>query len=190
MKYLDLLYFAIVGLVFAGQNTFAAEFLPVCERTPAVRDFLSKGLEKSCDAITEADLATIKRVAVPDENISLFKVGDFSGLPNLEILNITSNPIVELQEGLFAGLPRLKTLVVFSTKIKQLPDDFLVGLDQLENIHIFDNPFRTISESVFVRLAAIKTMKVLDFNEALFAPEKARLRALYPVGGPVELNFY
>src|SRR5688500_13005040 len=98
MKYLDLIYFAILGLAFAGQTSFAA-VLNVCERTPAVRDFLTNGTQKSCEAITEADLSTIKRIAVPDENISLFKVGDFSGLPNLEILNITSNPIVELQEG-------------------------------------------------------------------------------------------
>lgn len=183
---------AILLLIIASvgaRNLFAA-FVPVCERTPAVRDFLVGAVKKECAVIEVGDLIGIKRVAVPGKQITQFKAGDFSGLPALEILNILGNPYTELPEGLLSDLPSLKTLVIFGTDLKHLPDDFLEGLTQLENLHIFDNPFKSISESVFVRLASFRNLKVLDFSEVLNAAEKERLRRLFPVGGVVELTFY
>jgi len=184
--------FAILFLVIGtfGREPAAATFLPICDRTPPVRDFIVQAVKKACGEITEPDLATIKRVAVPHRGIKEFKVGDFSGLPALEILNILGNPYTELPEGLLAGLNNLKTLVIFGTELKHLPADFLDGMEYLENLHIFDNPFKTISESVFVRLASFRHLKVLDFSDSLNLAEKARLRQLFPVGGPVELTFY
>lgn len=184
-----------VMLVLASSMASVAMAEGVCDRTGAVVRFLESpagegGLGKPCAEITEDDLATLTRVAVPDEDVSAFKVGDFAGLPNLEILNIKGNPFTELPEGLFKGLPKLKTLVIFRTKLRHLPDDFLVGLDQLENLHIFSNPFGSISESVFQRLAAIHTLQVLDFNKALQQPERTRLEQLFPATGLVSLNFY
>lgn len=168
----------------------SAAMVSVCERTAPVRDFLVQTLKSPCENITEADLSNVTRVAVNRKNITAFKVGDFSGLPALEILNIMGNPYTELPEGLFAGLPKLKTIVIFDTQLKHLPDDFLEGLPALENLHLFSNPFRTVSESVFVRLAALKTLKVFDFNDSLLPAEKARARQIFPAGGPVELNFF
>lgn len=167
-----------------------AAIVPVCERTPAVRDFLLNAVKKTCDAVTESDLAPIKRVAVPNRNVSAFKAGDFSGLPALEILNIKGNPITELPAGILAELPNLKTLVLFRTKLAVLPEDFLEANPRIENLHIFANPFTTIPESVFERLAVYENLKVLDFNQALLPEQKERLQALFPAGGPVALEFF
>lgn len=181
-----------LGLILVaalGALSAQAYVLPVCERTAPVRDFLAKAFNKTCDQVTEADLATLKRIAVPNRNVTAFRVGDFSGLPALEILNIKGNPITELPLGLMAGLPNLKTIVLFRTKLAALPDDFLEGMPLLENIHIFANPFTTIPEAVFERLAAGRNFKVLDFNAALLPDQQERLLKIFPPGGPVSLDF-
>jgi hypothetical protein len=76
------------------------EFLPVCARTPAVKG----------------------------EGISKFQADDFTGLANLEILNIRSNPYTELPEGLLKDLVRLKTIVIIATKLSRFPDTGAVQL--------------------------------------------------------------
>jgi hypothetical protein len=179
----------IAALAVVGQARAAV--LAVCDRTPEVRDFIVQTTGRhDCKDVTEADLAQIKRIAVPNKRIAAFKVGDFSGLSAMEILNIKGNPFTQLPEGLFDGLTNLKTLVIFRTQLTRLPDDFLADTPNLENLHIFANPFKTISESVFSRLAADHSLKVLDFNKALNPPEQARLKAMFPTNGTVELNFY
>lgn len=166
-----------------------AAFLPVCERTPAVAKFLEQNLRKDCKSITEEDLLTVKRIAPAHAQVTQFKKDDFSGLKNLEILNIRSNPYTELTEGLFDDLENLRTLVIISTSLRHFPDDFLAKNPKIENIHVFANQVRSISESVFQRLASYKNLKIIDFDEIMLPAEQARLRALFPEGGPVQLFF-
>ena len=182
--------FSTLSLSMATSGAAFAESLSVCERTPAVKVFIEQALTKTCDQVTDTDLATLTRIAVPSRAVHEFKVGDFSGLPNLEILNIKGNPITQLPNGIFADLPKLKTLVIFRTQLASLPNDFLYGLDQLENLHIFANPFTTIPASVLETLGELAHLQVLDFNKALATEQQAELRQLFPEGGVVELNFY
>jgi Leucine-rich repeat (LRR) protein len=168
-------------------NVASAEIVPVCTRTPAVKAALEALTSKTCDKIVDADLLTINRVAVNNRNIAEFKVDDFNGLTNLEILNIRSNPFTALPEGLFKPLPHLKTLVIISGQLRNYPDDYLADTPELENIHVFRNPVRSISESVFKRLEAMKNLKVLDVGAELQPAELARLKQMFPENGPVQL---
>lgn len=183
------LFLATAGLLLAGAAS-AAEFLPVCERTAPVKAFLEVQLGKTCDLIAEEDLAAVKRVAVPNRQIREFKVGDFSGLPSLEILNIKGNPYTHLPEGLFAGLPNLKTIVIFRTGLVELPTDFLVGLPALENVHVFGNPFTTVSAEIIERLASLENLQVLDFNDNLQQAQKDQITASFDPDRGVQVNFF
>lgn len=180
----------IAAVLFSSTLSYGAEFLPVCERTEPVKLFLETFLNKTCDAITTEDLATILRVAVPNAHITEFKDGDFTGLPNLEILNIKGNPYTTLQPGLLSDLPLLKTLVIFRTGLIAIPDDLLANNSELENLYIFGNPFRSLPDSFVTRLSQLQHLRALDFDEELPEGEKNKLIPLFPETGPTVLSFY
>ncbi len=177
------------GLTLWNVTSYGA-FLPVCERTEPVKQFLATELAKTCENITENDLLTVTRVDVSERQIQQFKADDFTGLKNLEILNIRSNPYTELPEGLFTDLVNLKTLVIISTKLRHYPDDFLAFAPNIQNIHVFRNPVKSISESVFRRLEEAKNLAFIDLDMSLNAAEQERLRKLFPVGGKIETDWH
>ena len=164
-----------------------ADFLRVCERTPAVKVFLERAVAKTCDKIAESDLTAIKRVAVPGQNIQAFRDGDFSGLPNLEILNIKGNPFKTLNRGLLAELPKLKTLVIFRTGLTEVPDDFLENNPLIENLHMFGSVFTTLPETVWARFNAFQHFVQVDFDQALETASGGRLSRIFREGGSVSL---
>jgi Leucine-rich repeat (LRR) protein len=180
------LAFLLVGMVI-NEGAFSA-LLPVCERTPAVKQALELLLKKSCETIGESDLLTVTRLAVQRKNVTKFHADDFSGLKNLDILNIRSNPYTELPEGLLKDLPRLTTLVIISTKLRHFPDDFLEHNPEIKNLHLFRNEVRSISESVFARLEKARGLKDIDLDGTLQPAEKERLLKLFPEGGSVNLS--
>ena len=190
------LSFFLVVVALVGNSAMAQEILPVCDRTEGVKNFIvqqinsDQGGDKTCEEITEEDLASLTRVAPRNANIINFKAGDFTGLVNLEILNIRSNPYETLPEGLFRDLGKLKTLVIIATGLRYYPDDFLKDTPQLENCHCFANGVRSISESIFQRLGQLEHLKVLDFDRSLQDPDRARLEAIFPLESGVQLNFF
>lgn len=174
-------------LLFAFSGAAHAAFLPVCDRTPAVKRFLERALAKTCENISENDLLSVRRVAT-ETGITEFKADDFSGLFNLEILNIRSNRYTELPEGLFKDLVNMNTLVIISTTLRHYPDDFLAYNPKIQNLHVFRNKVTSISESIFKRLEEAKDLKVVDFDDTLQPAEKERLLKMFPPGGRVELS--
>lgn len=180
----------LVGFLFTlSASTAGAAALPVCERTPAVKAFIETAVEKPCQDITENDLAGIKRVAVERKGIQAFKADDFTGLTNLEILNIRSNPFAELPEGLFKDLVHLKTLVIIDTALRHYPDDYLAHNPEIVNLYTFRNQVRSISESVLGRIESARYLKEMEFDDSLQESEKERLRHHFPAGGPISLLF-
>jgi len=184
-----------LALAFTGASAAHADILPVCERSESVqRNIVAQinqilGTQKTCADITTDDLLTLKRVAIQREGVVHFKVGDFSGLSNLEILNIRSNLYTSFPEGLFQGLDSLQTLVIIDTPLRNYPDDFLKDTPRLKHCHCFRNQVRTISLSVLNRLIALPDLEALDFDATLAADEKAFLSEAFPEGGPVFLSF-
>ena len=180
----------ITVLVSAVSFKANAAFLPVCQRTPEVKQFIEQTLSKTCETIVESDLLTITRVAVEGRRVAVFKADDFTGFTNLEILNIRSNPYTELPEGLLKDLVHLKTLVIISTTLRHYPDDFLAYNLELENLHAFRNKVTSISESVFSHLEKLKNLKVIDFDKKLGEAEKARLGLMFPASSGVQLSYF
>ena len=188
MKSFHLNLLTITLTMAIGASEGRAATLAVCARTPAVKTFLQGILKKPCTEISETDLLAVKRVDVSHRGIKEFLADDFSGLANLEILNIRSNPYTEFPEGLFKDLVNLKTIVIIGTSLRHFPDDFLLYNLSIENLHAFRNQVRSISESVLQRLEAARGLKNVDFDRALQSAEKARLERFFPNGGSVELN--
>jgi len=181
------LFITLAAIGFYAESQ--AALVNVCERTPAVTKFLELTLKKPCADITLDDLATVKRVAVPGKGIKNFAEGDFANLPNLEILNITRNPVEALTPGMFAGLTKLKTFVLFRAGLKSIPEDFLEGMDDIENLHIFGNLYTDLPESVMERLSRLKHAKNLDLSRTLNAEDQARLKEMFPAKSGVQLAF-
>lgn len=173
---------------FLGSQVAQAAFLPVCQRTPAVKKFLEQTLRKTCENITPEDLLTVKRIAVGHQNISQFQADDFTGLTNLEILNIRSNPYTTLPEGLMRDLIHLKTLVIISAALRYFPDDFLEHNPEVTHLHIFNTGLKSISESVFQRLEKARFLKEIDFDATLQSAEQERLLKIFPPNGSVILS--
>lgn len=191
-------FFAKLALAAAALSpaaAFAAD-LPVCERTPAVTKFIvdkineDQGTQKACSDITAEDLASLNRVSIEFAHVKELKAGDFSGLPNLEILNIRSNEYTTLPEGLFKGLTKLKTLVIISTKLRYYPDDFLADTPNLVQCYCFRNEVRSISESVFQRLEGLASLQELEFDGTLQPAEKARIEKFIQARPDVSLFFH
>ena len=112
-----------VGLLALAGNSIAA-VTSVCNRTEPVKVVLEGLLKKTCESINESDLLTLTRVDVSERRIEKYHPDDFSGLGNLEVLNIRSNPAPELPEGLLRDQVRLKTIVIIGAGLRHLPDDF------------------------------------------------------------------
>jgi hypothetical protein len=177
----------LLSLFVAGSAQ--ATVLPVCDRTPAVKEFIETTVGKKCADITEADLSVIKRIAVGGKGIKEFKVDDFTGLSALEILNIRSNPYTELPEGLFRDLVHLKTLVIIGTGLRHYPDDYLAFSPDIQELYTFGNGVRSISESVLERIENAKKLQAMEFDSSLQQPEQDRLNRKFPAGGGVSLQF-
>ncbi len=182
--------FVGLAVICGGFGQLAeASVAPVCERSEPVKAVLVSFLKKSCEKITESDLLTVIRLDVSRRNIVRYQANDFTGLANLEILNIRSNPAPELPEGLLVDLVKLKTLVIIGAGLAHFPDDFLSSNPDIENLHLFRIKVRSIPESVFNRLAELTHLKVIDVDRTLDESDKARLQQIFPKGGPVSLFF-
>lgn len=177
------------ALVFIGSAGAHADgdFLPVCQRTPAVSAFLASTTQKTCDQITEADLAAVLRVAVPGAGITVFKAGDFSGLPNLQILNIQGNPFAQLTPGMLDALPNLQTLVLFDTGLTSIPGDFLAKNPLIEDLYMFGDQFTSLPTAVLDRFQAYTHWQNLELDKPLDTSSGGRITQIFGAKGGVNL---
>jgi len=81
--------------------------------------------------------------------------GTFSGLANLEYLDLSVNSMTTLQNGTFNGLTALKTLYLHYNQLGgapplgALPQQVFFGLTNLETLHLMNNALRTFGPDPF-----------------------------------------
>ena len=173
-----------LGLVLLAVSEKAtAQIVPVCERTPEVRDAIVGKIQavSDCGDVTEAHLAEIDGVldlqgpytpwgvgvttGLPNP-IPELKAGDFSGLSTLEGLRLHLNDLTTLPPGLFHGLSSLKTLNLGSNHLTTLPVGIFAGLSSLRTLALSGNPLTTLPAGIFSGLTELdKLWLSLHYNE-------------------------
>ena len=144
--------------------------VPVCDRTPEVRDVLARYVvRKDCADITAADLVEVDRIRWPYlEDITSLKSGDFEGLYNLEGLTFRDHQLTSLPEDIFDGLHSLQDLNIWvwagpyssSTGLTALPEDVFADLSNLKELKLSGNRLRTLPDGVFDGLSSLQTLNL------------------------------
>ena len=177
-----LLLTVTLGLVLlAVPEKAMAQIVPVCDRTPEVRDAIVEEIPdvSDCGEVTEAHLAEIDGVidlqgpytywgvttGLPNP-IPELMAGDFSGLSMLEGLRLPYNDLTTLPPGLFHGLSSLKTLNLESNHLTTLPAGIFAGLSSLRTLGLSGNPLTTLPAGIFSGLTALDKLRLsLHYNE-------------------------
>ncbi len=116
----------------------------ICSRSESVREEILRliGDNRTCDAVIVEDLVKITELDVSSLDIRGLDVGDFDLLSNLEVLNLSDNPLSDLPVGLFAGLTSLTHLDLTNNNLTTLSAAVFAGLTSLTNLDLHsDRPF-------------------------------------------------
>ena len=135
-------------------------FVPVCDRTPQVRDAIVAALPdvSDCADVTAADLASITRLNLGSRNITTFKANDFNGLTALEFLDLWGNDLSRLPDGLFDDLTALTWLELYNNDLRGLQEDIFDKLTTLKYLYLYNNDLSRLPDGLFDDLTELKTL--------------------------------
>ena len=126
------------------------DILPICDRTPQVRDEIVQRAGKSaCDMVTVDDLIQINQIEVDRQGITSLQPRDFSGLDNLQGLNLLGNSMTVLMSGVFDGLSNLRHLDLGTNDLTEVPSGVFDDLVQVQHLHLNGNALTTLPSGVF-----------------------------------------
>ena len=146
----------------------ANTFMPVCRRTPQIRDALVDLLKIPCEKITRKDLAAIDYLDLGAEHIKSLHPTDFDGLSNLEKLSLAGNELRRIPENAFDYAPNLKYLSLENNQLLELHTSSLNGLQRtLELLDVSD-----MKRKAPLILEGFTALKSLHANQ--FLPITAR----------------
>ena len=136
---------------FAGQavksSLATTSFLPVCKRTPPIRDAILNMIPNAsgCAEVTDEQLADITGdLRLRDKGISVLQAGDFDGLSSLNVLDLQHNLLKSLPQGVFDDLAGMNRLRLNNNQLTELAPDIFTGLTGLENLHLGNNNLTTV----------------------------------------------
>ncbi len=176
-----------------------------CERTPIIRDEILERINvlivtpATCQTVTDAQLLLVTNLNLSHEGITSLGEDDFSGLTNLESLNLKNNtdlPTPTAQHfsdlsnltfldlistnlssppaDLFQSLSRLEELRLSSNGITSPPANLFHGLFELRELDLFGNPLTTLPANLFNGLRSLET---LNLNTTSFSDPPENLFA-------------
>ena len=123
----------IISVIDVNDTVLSAGFVPVADRTAAVRDAIVAAVPNvaAAAAVTESQVAAITNLNLRNKGIASLKTGDFSGMTSLSNLNLFSNQLSSLPPGIFEGLTALSTLRLSRNAVDPMP--IIVTLQQTGN---------------------------------------------------------
>ena len=153
----------------------ANTFMPVCRRTPQIRDALVGLLKIPCEKITRKDLAAVNYLDLGAEHIKSLHPTDFDGLSNLEKLSLAGNELRRIPENAFDYAPNLKYLSLENNQLIELHTSSLNGLQRtLELLDVSD-----MKRNAPLILEGFTALKSLHANQYLHdAARKLSLKNL------------
>lgn len=115
-------------------------------------------------------------VPVSTKNLYLFKNGietldqeDFTGLDNLEMLDLSQNNLKELPDHVFEPLTSLRNLDLSSNQITHISQNSFAGLEILERLYLHSNTIKSIHPAAFDGLELLLELKLYR-NELTTVP--------------------
>lgn len=130
------LWTCLIGVIWglclspvAAAETPAAT-VPVCQRTPRVRDALVRATcpRCSCKDVTFEQLASVRQLSLRQLGLRQLTSGDLSGLTSLEMLDLTGNPLKTLPDSLSSELGTLKSMKMDLSLFTRLSDAVVTPL--------------------------------------------------------------
>ncbi|XP_061535374.1 vasorin-like [Phycodurus eques] len=119
---------------------------------------------------------SVPRVPASTVNLYIFQNGinaltrnDFTGLGDLDLLDLSQNELGELPDGVFKVLSKLKNLDLSSNVITHISKDSFSGLVQLERLYLHQNLIQSINQEAFEGLEMLLELK-LQGNKLTFLP--------------------
>jgi len=97
-----------------------------------------------------------------ENNLKKIQRGYFSGLSNLQILEIVKNQIEEIEINSFGILSKLKKLNLDSNRIKLIQNEFLFGCTELEFLYLYQNNIKNINTIPFNTLDSLKRLFIFS----------------------------
>lgn len=176
--------FVLVCLLFGGLSAFADAWVPVCDRSPIVREAIMKAYSGAkCSRISQANVEKIDYLTIEGGKQTSFLDGDFSGLVNLTWLSIIDTKVESLQPGIFAplvkvenldvtngrlrevqagvfNLPRLRVLNLSRNGLERIHPEAFLGAS-LEFLHLYENRLGTLARGTF---AGLEKAEVIDLS--------------------------
>jgi hypothetical protein len=187
------------SLANIGFSLARPEYVPVCERLPAVRDALERNLRVPCDSITEELLQTSKtEVILTGVPLDGLGDGDLSGLSTGRNLTLAGGGLTFLFEDLFAGMLSVSNVDLSGNQITVLPENLLAATPQLTQIKLGGNRISSIPPRFFLNAPGLIRIdlsgnELTSFPPGLLTPnsrmqlvltgnplDPAKVRADYP----------
>ena len=165
-----------VGL---SRNTRAMAMIQegVCDRTPAVRDELTRNWQ-GCHLPRPLGLARIPTLNLAGRGIDALRPDDLLGLRGLLHLDLRGNALAALPSALLAATPRLRTLDLSDNALEALPDGLFAGVAGLREVSVAGNP------GVPFRLA----VELVRTDAEPWAPGPATVSARAALGAPFAMT--
>ena len=120
---------------------------PLHGRTPELVASLVRHLGRStCADVRSGDLAAI--TSFRPLNLIVLQTGDFAGLDNLQLLDLSVSQLRTLPEDLLIGLPQLTTLNLEGNRLSTLPADIFAGAS-LNSLNLAYNQLTVLPAGAF-----------------------------------------
>lgn len=115
----------------------------------------------------------INLVMVHNRQLGEFPSGVFSGLPGLQVLDLSHNPQMNLRGEMFSRLSSLRRLGLHATELEEIPPHLLSGLTGLEALWLDRNRLSELPAGTFPDLSGLKYLWLGDnefttFREGVF----------------------
>ena len=139
----------------------------VCERTPAVRNAILRGISgiTDCADVSVVHLNNITTwLLLNNFGLSSLKQNDFGDLSNLQWLYLDTNSLSSLPDGIFDDLSSLRILSLLKNSLSSLDADIFADLSSLVELYLDNNSLSSLDADIF-NVSSSLTRLYLDSNQ-------------------------
>lgn len=186
LRWLRVFYLDLVDVNNANDRSSVLQLYRTLLDRLVLFEITTHNLKQSCvdrllDGVRSTSLLklSVSMLADQGEKKSLELKGPawFAGLASLQVLNLATNNIVEIEPRTFANLTNLKKLCLKWNNIDFLSDECLFGLSNLRTLNLSNNPIIEISHNAFTHVSQLEELN-LKATDVSFNIESAWFRPL------------